>query len=68
MEQTKTNLRLLTRNEVAAMLGVSRRTVYNAVERGDFPAPIDIFGMARWEEQTVLDFIKKAKKHKPLYS
>lgn len=68
METTKTNPRLLSRNEVAAMLGVSRRTIYNAVNEGKFPAPIDVFGMARWEEKVVLDFIKKAKKHKPLYS
>lgn len=54
--------RLLNRNQVAAILGVSRRTIYNAVSKGKFPAPISIFGMARWEEKTVLEFIEKAKR------
>lgn len=54
--------RLLNRNQVAAILGVSRRTMYTAVSQGKFPAPISIFGMARWEEKTVLEFIEKAKR------
>ena len=54
--------RLLNRNQVATILGVSRRTMYTAVSQGKFPAPISIFGMARWEEKTVLEFIEKAKR------
>lgn len=60
---------LLTRKQVAELLGVSTRTMYSVVQRGEFPAPIAIFGMPRWEKTTVLDFIEKAKKHKkPRYS
>ena len=48
-----TSDRLLNVLEVAAFLGVCKRTIYRWVHRGLFPDPIDLNGTMRWRDSTV---------------
>lgn len=49
---------LLDAKEVARQLGVSRKTVYALVHRGDLPEPLRIGNRSRWRQEDV-DRLKK---------
>jgi excisionase family DNA binding protein len=49
--------RLLTVDEVAARLNVSRFTVWRLRDQGSFPRPIKIGGSSRWQRSDVEEFI-----------
>ena len=44
---------LMTDRQVAAMLSVSRSTVWAAVARGELPAPIKLGGSTRWQRAEI---------------
>jgi excisionase family DNA binding protein len=48
---------LLTHAEVAALLGVSKRTVRRAWYRGDLPSPFYIGRSPRWTARTMNRYI-----------
>ena len=52
--------RLITINDVAERVGVSKRTVYRWINEGNFPTPMELSARIRkWTEQEVEDWIKK---------
>ena len=53
---------LLTANEVAAILKISRSTVYKMIHRGELPPPLHVGGGSRWRRsdiEQVLDQVRK---------
>ena len=46
--------RYLTVKDVASMLQCSVRHIENLVHRGEFPVPIKVGRLARWDQDTVL--------------
>ena len=50
---------ILDEAELAEMIGRHRRTIRRAVERGELPQPIKLFGRRSWTAGTVLDHIKR---------
>ena len=53
------NLEVLTKKQVAALLKVDLKTVYNHVVKGTFPAPIMILGRPRWLYSDVEEYLIK---------
>jgi len=51
---------LLTANEVAAILRVSRVTLYREIRRGNVPAPIKLGTCSRWPRSEILEAIRVA--------
>lgn len=49
--------KLLTINEVCASLRISRSTLYNYLNRGDFPPPIRCLRRPRWRQSAINEFI-----------
>lgn len=47
--------RLLDANGVAAVFGISVRTVDRMVIKGELPTPVKVNGQRRWREQDILD-------------
>lgn len=53
------NPKTLNRNELAARLGVTNRTLDKYVKQEGFPKPIPLPGRAkRWDAETVEKFVK----------
>lgn len=50
---------LLSADEVAALLGVSRSVFYRWDARGDVPAPVRIGRMKRWTRLDVLRWVER---------
>lgn len=48
-----TTPRLLNASEVAALLGVSSRSVYRLSDAGKMPRPLKIGGSVRWDRRPV---------------
>ena len=52
--------RLLGVKELSEYIGVSPQTIYNKINRGDFPIPYrKVFGLLKWEKQEVNDFLNQ---------
>lgn len=58
-DDTFTPIRVLSRKEVAAALGVSVRTLDTWVQACKFPAPALILGRPRWRPQDVTRYIEE---------
>lgn len=50
--------RLLTPDDLAAILGCTKRAVYNRRHRGDLPPPIKLGALLRWDPQVLADWIE----------
>ncbi len=52
--------RLLSVRELSEYIGLSPQTIYNKINRGNFPIPYKkIFGLLKWEMGEVNDFLNK---------
>ena len=52
--------RLLSVRELSEYVGLSPQTIYNKINRGNFPIPYKkIFGLLKWEMEEVNDFLNK---------
>lgn len=51
-------IRVLSRKEVAAALGVNVRTLDTWVKKCQFPAPALILGRPRWKEEDITNYIE----------
>ena len=52
--------RLLSVKELSEYIGLSPQTIYNKINRGNFPIPYKkVFGLLKWEKQEVNDFLNK---------
>ncbi|MFB9950040.1 helix-turn-helix transcriptional regulator [Rhizobium puerariae] len=52
---------LLTDNEAAAILGISKPTFWRWKRLGQIPAPVKLGGLSRWPQSEILEIINKAK-------
>lgn len=51
--------RLLSVKELSEYMGLSPQTIYNKINRGNFPIPYKkVFGLLKWEKQEVNEFLK----------
>jgi excisionase family DNA binding protein len=50
---------LVSRRQVAAMLGVSQRTVIRLTQQGVLPTPLRVGRGVRWPETQILDAIRR---------
>ena len=50
--------RLLPINEVCAMVGRGRASLYRDIQNGEFPPPVRLGGSARWPLSEVQGFIR----------
>ena len=57
VEMTSPQVRLLTVKEVAAMLHLGERSVWKFSACGEFPAPIKIGRLRRWDHRDLDDWI-----------
>lgn len=49
--------RYLKRQQVEALTGLSRATIYRRMDRGDFPRPLDLGpGCVRWTEADIAEW------------
>ena len=52
--------RLLSVRELSEYIGLSPQTIYNKINRGNFPIPYrKVFGLLKWELKAVNDFLDK---------
>jgi predicted DNA-binding transcriptional regulator AlpA len=52
--------RLLSVRELSEYIGLSPQTIYNKINRGNFPIPYKkVFGLLKWERDEVNDFLNK---------
>jgi|APFre7841882630_1041343.scaffolds.fasta_scaffold62770_2 predicted DNA-binding transcriptional regulator AlpA len=52
--------RLLSVKELSEYIGLSPQTIYNKINRGNFPIPYKkVFGLLKWEKEEVNDFLNK---------
>ena len=59
MVANRTMPRMLRRAEIEAMMGFSSRTLYRRIEKGEFPAPVDIGGgRVRWREDKLIEWLE----------
>jgi excisionase family DNA binding protein len=56
---TETTTTLLSAEEVAAMLGVSERTLWRLLSAGKFPEPVRFGRSTRWRPADVKDWIDR---------
>jgi predicted DNA-binding transcriptional regulator AlpA len=62
----KMEQRLLSAKELSEYLGISPQTIYNKVNRGNFPIPFKrIFGLLKWEKRDVDEFLNKLTSQPP---
>ncbi len=63
---SKMEQRLLSAKELSEYLGISPQTIYNKVNRGNFPIPFKkIFGLLKWEKRDVDEFLNKLTSQPP---
>jgi len=55
--RTKSQVKLLSRRQVAAILGVSERTVTRLSEKSILPKPLHVGRAVRWPESEILSAI-----------
>ena len=70
--------RFLSVKELSEYIGLSPQTIYNKINRGEFPIPYKkVFGLLKWERQEVNDFLNnlalqgshtRGNSNKPCYS
>ena len=53
--------KLLTVDQVADRLQVSRRTIYRLKDHGAFPEPIHVGRAVRWQESDVKQYLDEAR-------
>jgi len=52
--------RLLSVRELSEYVGLSPQTIYNKINRGNFPIPYKkVFRLLKWEMKEVNDFLNK---------
>jgi predicted DNA-binding transcriptional regulator AlpA len=52
--------RLISVRELSQYVGLSPQTIYNKINRGNFPIPYKkVFGLLKWEMEEVNDFLNK---------
>jgi predicted DNA-binding transcriptional regulator AlpA len=52
--------RLLSVKELSEYIGLSPQTIYNKINRGNFPIPYKkVFGLLKWEKEEVNDFLNQ---------
>ena len=52
--------RLLSVKELSEYIGLSPQTIYNKINRGNFPIPHKkVFGLLKWEREEVNKFLNK---------
>jgi len=52
--------RLLSVKELSEYIGLSPQTIYNKINRGNFPIPHKkVFGLLKWEREEVNEFLNK---------
>ena len=52
--------RLLGVRELSAYIGISPQTIYNKVNKGQFPIPYKkVFGLLKWEREEVDRYLNK---------
>jgi predicted DNA-binding transcriptional regulator AlpA len=52
--------RLLSVKELSEYIGLSPQTIYNKVNRGNFPIPYKkVFGLLKWEREEVNEFLNQ---------
>ena len=52
--------RLLSVKELSEYIGLSPQTIYNKINRGEFPIPYKkVFGLLKWEKQEVNEFLNQ---------
>jgi len=52
--------RLLSVRELSEYVGLSPQTIYNKINRGNFPIPYKkVFGLLKWDMEEVNDFLNK---------
>ena len=52
--------RLLSVRELSEYIGLSPQTIYNKINRGNFPIPYKkVFGLLKWEMEEVNDFLNE---------
>ena len=52
--------RLLSVRELSEYVGLSPQTIYNKINRGNFPIPYKkVFGLLKWEMEEVNDLLNK---------
>jgi excisionase family DNA binding protein len=52
--------RLLSVKELSEYIGLSPQTIYDKINRGEFPIPYKrVFGLLKWEIAEVNDFLNK---------
>ena len=60
MESMPMEKRLLGVKEISEYIGISPQTIYNRINRGDFPIPHKkVFGLLKWEKKDVDEFLDK---------
>jgi len=58
-KQNSCGTSLLTSEDVAARLGISKRHVHNLVTEGNFPPPMKVGRLNRWRELDVDSFVER---------
>lgn len=57
---------LVTADDIAAALRISRRTVFRLRARGDLPQPVELApNVVRWRWADVCDYLDRLKSRKP---
>jgi excisionase family DNA binding protein len=52
--------RLLSVKELSEYIGLSPQTIYNKINRGEFPIPYKkMFGLLKWEREEVNEFLNQ---------
>jgi excisionase family DNA binding protein len=52
--------RLLSVKELSEYIGLSPQTIYNKINRGNFPIPYKkVFGLLKWEREEVNEFLNQ---------
>jgi excisionase family DNA binding protein len=52
--------RLLSVKELSEYMGLSPQTIYNKINRGEFPIPYKkVFGLLKWEREEVNEFLNQ---------
>jgi predicted DNA-binding transcriptional regulator AlpA len=56
--------RLLSVKELSEYIGIKPQTIYNKINKGNFPIPYKkVFGLLKWEKKDVDEFLDKLNPH-----
>lgn len=58
-QQTESEAVMMRDDELARMLGVSKRTIWRMLSAGLIPSPIRLGGSTRWRRVEILDWIAR---------